>query len=72
MYRAELVSDFSAGAESLEVMLFDWAEIPWDELAFPSVHWALRHFYASRDRTVIAPFTNPEGERGDRMPRGPA
>eukprot|EP00439_Symbiodinium_sp_Y106_P087965 s1_g501.t1 len=38
MYRAELPTrEFSAGAESLDVGLFTWDEIPWDELAFPSV-----------------------------------
>ena len=30
--------------ESLEVRLFAWDELPWDELAFPSVHWSLQHF----------------------------
>src|SRR6185437_4650848 len=27
---------FAAGAESLEVGLFHWARIPWNEMAFPS------------------------------------
>jgi len=27
----------AAGPESLEVRLFGWDEIPWDDLAFPSV-----------------------------------
>jgi hypothetical protein len=25
------------------VRLFGWDEIPWDDLAFPSVRWALHH-----------------------------
>lgn len=34
----------SAGDETLEVGLFRWEEIPWDDLAFSSVKWALeRH-----------------------------
>lgn len=69
MYRAELASpSFSAGPESLEVALFKWEDIPWGELAFPSVHWALTQFRAAAGQTVIAPFTNPEGETGGRFP----
>ncbi|HTJ65052.1 MAG TPA: NUDIX hydrolase, partial [Alphaproteobacteria bacterium] len=45
IYRATLAEPgFSAGPESLEVELFDWDEIPWDELAFPSVKWALDEY----------------------------
>jgi ADP-ribose pyrophosphatase YjhB (NUDIX family) len=45
IYRAHLnAPEFAAGAESLEVKLFTWDEIPWDELAFPSVRWALDHY----------------------------
>ena len=40
MFRAELVSDISPGPESLEVELFDWRDIPWSNLAFPTVLWA--------------------------------
>jgi hypothetical protein len=29
------------------VRLFEWDEIPWPELAFPSVTWALRHYRES-------------------------
>lgn len=65
IHRAELVSpDIAPGAESLEVGLFDWAEIPWQELAFPSVRWALEHhrdFLAGQP----APFINPSGDLGD-------
>ena len=42
LYRAELASaHFAPGEETLETRLFDWPEIPWDELAFPTVHWVL-------------------------------
>ena len=62
MYRAKLVgSEFSPGLESLEVKLFDWADIPWDELAFPSVHWVLAHHKEVKGKTSFAPFTNPPG-----------
>jgi len=33
--------EIAAGEESLEVGLFDWASIPWQDLAFPTVKWAL-------------------------------
>ena len=72
MYRAELATpSFSAGEESLEVVLFSWEEIPWDELAFPSVHWALTQFHSVEGRVGIAPFGNPDGETGNHFPRAP-
>jgi ADP-ribose pyrophosphatase YjhB (NUDIX family) len=44
IYRARLLDEaVAAGPESLEVRLFGWDEIPWDDLAFPSVRWALHH-----------------------------
>lgn len=73
MYRATLNSpEFSAGEESLEVGLFGWDDIPWEELAFPSVYWALTQFRSVMDKDVIAPFTNPEGENGNLFPRPPS
>lgn len=60
MYRARLMQPhFAAGPESLDVKLFAWDEIPWSELAFPSVKWALRHYRESRHLSLFAPFTNP-------------
>lgn len=45
VFRAEMVDgDFAAGEESLEADLFHWHDIPWEDLAFPSVRWALEHF----------------------------
>ena len=41
MYLAHLAEpSFSAGPESLEVMLVGWNDIPWAELAFSLVRWA--------------------------------
>lgn len=66
MYRATLLTpDFSAGAESLEVGLFSWEQIPWDELAFPSVHWALTQFRSVVGQDAVVPFSNPAGPTGD-------
>jgi ADP-ribose pyrophosphatase YjhB (NUDIX family) len=65
MYRARLAKpEFSAGTESLEVKLFDWEDIPWSELAFPSVRWALEHYRDARELEVFAPFANPPGAQG--------
>jgi ADP-ribose pyrophosphatase YjhB (NUDIX family) len=43
-FTADLLGDFAAGDESLEVALFDKADIPWDEIAFRSVSFALRTY----------------------------
>lgn len=60
IYRGKLVDpDVDAGPESEEVGLFTWDRIPWSEIAFPSVHWALDHFAQVRDQPAFAPFGNP-------------
>jgi ADP-ribose pyrophosphatase YjhB (NUDIX family) len=65
MFRARLRSPVvSAGEESEEVGLFEWSAIPWDELAFPSVLWALRDFDAVRGQAVFATRSNPPGSLG--------
>ena len=52
-FRAKLTtSAFGAGEESLEAMLVDAAEIPWDDIAFPSTRFALEHFLADRSAGV--------------------
>jgi len=66
IYRARLTSpDVAVGPESEAVRLFGWEEIPWDDLAFPSVRWALTQFRAIRDQPVFAAHGNPPGEHGD-------
>ena len=44
-FTAELVSDFSAGEESLDVAMFEEEEIPWDDIAFRSGVYALRKYF---------------------------
>jgi ADP-ribose pyrophosphatase YjhB (NUDIX family) len=67
IYRARLVEPgFAAGPESEEVALFDWDRIPWNDLAFPSVHWALGHFRETRGLVTFAPRVNPPGETASR------
>jgi ADP-ribose pyrophosphatase YjhB (NUDIX family) len=69
IYRAELVSDaIAAGIESEEVGLFAQADIPWQNLAFPSVRWALEQYEEIKDKAGFAPFTNPDGESGNFKP----
>ncbi len=69
IYRADLTTpEVRPGAESKETSLFAWPDIPWSELAFPSVHWALNAFHEVRREAVFAPRANPEGATGDRMP----
>lgn len=61
MFRAKLVSDYAAGIESEEVGLYDWKDIPWRDIAFPSVTWALTHYAETRNTTSFIPFGNPSG-----------
>jgi len=66
IYRARLrLPDIAPGQESLEVALFprDW--IPWDEIAFPSVRWALDHHREALAAGDGVTRTNPPGETGD-------
>lgn len=53
MFRARLPEPrFGAGRESLEVMLCDEADIPWQDIAFRSVEFALRRYLDDRRRGV--------------------
>lgn len=53
-YLATMTSpQFAAGEESLEVALFHEHEIPWDELAFPTVKQTLTWFFADRAAGVL-------------------
>ncbi len=61
MFRATLIGDYGVGPESQEVKLVEWKDIPWSELAFPTVVWALTHYAETRDQAAFAPFANPEG-----------
>ncbi len=65
IYRARLADpEFGPGPESTEVGLYRWPDIPWDDLAFPSVHWALNHFHDLRDEKAFAPRGNPPDASG--------
>ena len=48
-YLARLVDlDFAPGIESLDVQLFSESEIPWGDLAFPTIRTTLELFFADR------------------------
>jgi ADP-ribose pyrophosphatase YjhB (NUDIX family) len=50
-YRAALLDlQFDPGPETIEVGLFNQADLPWDELAFTTVRVTLEHYFTDRDR----------------------
>jgi ADP-ribose pyrophosphatase YjhB (NUDIX family) len=73
IYRARFADPanpaFAAGEESEEVRLFDWAEIPWDSLAFPTVRWSLDAWRANPLGTLGAPAGNPPDDPRGNRPR---
>jgi hypothetical protein len=49
MFRAKLATpSFGVGVESLEVRTCGESEIPWSEIAFPSVEFTLRRYLEDR------------------------
>ena len=53
MFRASLPQpEFGVGQESLEVGLYRPEDIPWDEIAFPSIEFALRRYLDDRTHGV--------------------
>ena len=42
--------EFKPGEETLEVRLFDQADIPWEQVAFRTVAATLRHWFADRGK----------------------
>ncbi len=61
MFRGTLVSDdVHPGPESEVVELFPFEHIPWDDLAFPSVGWALEHHRRVVGVRSFPPFRTPE------------
>ncbi|MBP1208123.1 ADP-ribose pyrophosphatase YjhB (NUDIX family) [Duganella sp. 1411] len=52
-YLATLLDlDFAPGEESLDVQMFSEAQIPWDDLAFPTIRTTLELFFADRARML--------------------
>lgn len=67
IFRARFSDDgppvFAPGSESLDVRLFAPDEIPWQDIAFPSVHWALNAWLASGSDLLGQPAGNPPDDR---------
>jgi len=61
---------FAPGPESEDVWLFSWDDIPWNDIAFPSVRWALRAWRFAEAEGLRQPVGNPPDDpRGvHRMP----
>jgi len=54
-YRARLLDlEFQPGEESLEVALFEEAQVPWKEVAFRTVGLTLKYWFADRKRRSFA------------------
>ena len=48
-FRGRLVDgQYGVGEESLESRLFAEDEVPWEELAFPTIHKTLKYYFADR------------------------
>ncbi len=56
---------FGAGEETLESRLFEEHEIPWNDLAFPSVERTLRHYFEDRKNNVFPMHLETLGTRLD-------
>ena len=60
LFRARLLHpDVAAGPESLEVRLVGWNDIPWDDLAFPTVAWVLERAMELRGKADWPATLNP-------------
>lgn len=61
MYRAHLANPdaIAPGPESEELTLVKFEDLPWPDLAFPTVGLALRNWHEVRGRTDFAVFGNP-------------
>ncbi|UPY37701.1 NUDIX hydrolase [Sediminicoccus sp. KRV36] len=65
IYRAHLSEPgIAAGPESLDVRFFAWKDIPWDEIAFPSVRWALNAWKAGHPGVAGNPVEDLRGVAG--------
>jgi len=51
MFRARMLApEYGPSEESTEVALVEETAIPWDDIAFPSIRFALHHYLADRRR----------------------
>ena len=60
VFRAKMLSsEYFPGDESQDAKLVSWNNIPWDELAFPSVTWALKHYHKALGFNNLVPEREP-------------
>ena len=60
IYRANLLSpELNPGIETSDTRFVTYDEIPWDDLAFPSVYWSLKHHSQVIGQDQFVPFTAP-------------
>ena len=68
LYRAKLLDlNFSAGTESLDVRLFNEEDIPWQQLAFKTIEYTLKHYFEERKAghfTVLNSVINKRNRLG--------
>ena len=66
LFKANLINGaFGAGEESIECRLFEEHEIPWSELAFPSVEHTLKHYFADKKNNTFDMHLETLGSRLD-------
>jgi ADP-ribose pyrophosphatase YjhB (NUDIX family) len=59
LYRAKLLDlDFYAGPESLDVQLFNEADIPWEQLAFKTIERTLKQYFEDRKQNTFPTHTS--------------
>lgn len=62
-YKARMATpEFAAGHETAEAALFAWDDIPWDEMAFPSVVWALNQSRRDEGPVIVEAPPKPWSE----------
>jgi ADP-ribose pyrophosphatase YjhB (NUDIX family) len=61
---------YAAGPESQEVALFQWQQIPWEDIAFPTVRWALEAWHSGGTAPLAAPAGNPAHDPRGIQPMG--
>jgi ADP-ribose pyrophosphatase YjhB (NUDIX family) len=66
LFKAQVIDgQFGAGEETLESRLFAEDEIPWDDLAFPSVKCTLEHYFHDRKNNDFPLHIDTLGTRLD-------
>ena len=66
LFKTQIVAgQFGAGEETIESRLFSEEEIPWDDLAFPSVERTLRHYFSDRKNNQFPLHIETIGSRLD-------